>query len=183
MPPRVAALSLVLLVPLAVLACSDRDAEDGAGIRGRPTATPPAAAGSLVPWADIPIPLHPVQAAPATLVPSLATPATARTGDTIVYELVLRNTGSAPYRPRDCPVYAAWLHTPSAEPINIAGEPLTLNCEPAGAIPPGGEARFSMEFWIPPATPAGDWILSWGFASPTGTYGIQAHAGVRIAHP
>ncbi|MBA4179071.1 MAG: hypothetical protein C0506_00635 [Anaerolinea sp.] len=152
-----------------------------------PSAEPASAAtipaGGLVPWADIPLPGRPVPAAPPTLLPSLIAPASVPAGDDLVYEVMLTNSGDNPYRPSDCPVYVAWLRSPGAEPISIAGEPLTLNCAPALPIPPGGAARFAMELRVPRAAPPGTWELAWGFASPAGTYGAVASARVEVRAP
>lgn len=170
---------LVLTVCLVLAGCSDQDdaSRQPAPV---PSVSTSVAPGGLVPWAALPLPSHPVKTAPATLIPSLAAPGQVRAGDDLVFEVTLANRATTPYAPEDCPIYVAWLHTGSDEPVNIAGEPLTLNCVPALPIPPGGEGRFAMELRVPASTPGGPWLLSWGFASPTGTYGTVANVPVEV---
>jgi hypothetical protein len=173
-----AIVAMLLLAGGVALDCSPRDGVEPGASTSNPVAT--VGPDGVVPWADLPLPLHPIKAAPPWIVPSVSTLPAVRAGDTLEYQLSLRNEGGQDYAPTDCPVYVAWLQDESPDPANVAGEPLTLNCLPAGHIAPGATARFAMEFWIPQGTPPGHWQLVWGFASSSGTYGRLARSNVEV---
>lgn len=179
MTSRTLVLSVTVVGSLAVAGCSARE-ESRSTIIATATEIATVAPGAVVPWADLPLPLHPVKPAPATLKPSVAAPPEVRAGEVLSYQLTLQNDGPNPYQPADCPVYVAWLQDATDGPVNIAGEPLTLNCAPAGAIPAGGQARFEMQYWVPESTPAGRWDLVWAFAAYSGPYGAEARATVQV---
>ena len=173
------ALFILSLLCAANAACGSRDGESET-LAVRPTVVATVAVGDIVPWANLGLPGRPVKAAPDTLIAVIVAPGGVTAGEDLRYEVRLKNGGADAYHPADCPIYLAWLHTVAEEPLNIAGEPLALNCLPSLPIQPGEEARFAMEFPVPPSTPAGTWVVAWGWATPTDTYGTLAKATIEV---
>ena len=159
--------SLFIGCALVVAACGERAADSSPGLPPKPPA-PTLALGEIVPWADIPAPLETrTQPEIPPLETTLSGPSTVRAGETLRYELTMRNAADTTYRwPGDCPVFLAILRTAPPEPRNVAGTHQQLNCGPARDLPPGGEARFEMQLFVPREVPAGPWILALSFTQP-----------------
>ena len=162
------ALALVLIAGILLTSgCAGRE-EGSVRVEPARSPAPTLAAGEIVPWADIPAPLatSPQPAIPP-LTATLTAPTNARPGDELRYEVTLRNNADTTYQwLANCPVFLAILQTSPPEPRNVAGTHQQLNCGRARDLPPGGEARFEMRFFLPQAVPPGPWILTWSFVAP-----------------
>ena len=180
--PRVSSLICVAIGSALLLsACGRQAAESSTALPSKsPAAT--LAAGEIVPWADIPAPLETrTQPEIPPLETKLSAPSTVRAGETLRYQLTVRNGALTTYRwPSDCPVFLAILQTAPPEPRNNAGTHQQLNCRLARDLSPGDEARFELLLALPPEVPAGQWILALSFTQPGRSASPPATASVTI---
>ena len=108
----------------------------------------------------------------AGLLPTLVLPHSARAGDTLVYEVDLRNPTPHPIALEPCPGY-----------FEDAGDKLifltyALNCTPVGSIPAGQTVRFAMKLPLPADIPVGPVRIEWALRLP----GNIAESTVDITH-
>ena len=108
----------------------------------------------------------------AGLRPTLVLPRTARAGDTLMYEVDLRNTTTHAIGLEPCPGY-----------LEDAGDKLiflthALNCAPVGSISAGGTVRFAMQLPLPSALPMGAVQIRWALLLP----GDMAASTIDITH-
>ena len=106
------------------------------------------------------------------LIPTLVLPHSARAGDTLVYEVDLRNSTPHPIELEPCPGY-----------FEDAGDKLifltyALNCTPVGSIPAGRTVRFAMQLPLPADIPPGPVQIRWALRLP----GNVAESTVDITH-
>ena len=104
---------------------------------------------SAPPWAD--------------LVGHIEVPSVVVAGETLHYQLTLRNDGEQPVPLDPCPIYVERLWSGNT----VVGEPrYLLNCAAAAAIEPGASTTFEMVLAIPVDAPPGAAILLWGTDGP-----------------
>ncbi|MEP7216609.1 MAG: hypothetical protein ABI782_10190 [Anaerolineaceae bacterium] len=166
---------------LLLSACGQQAAESSPAVHSKsPAAT--LAAGEIVPWADIPAPLETrTQPDIPPLESTLFAPSTVRVGETLRYQLTVRNSAATTYRwPSGCPVFLAILQTAPPEPRNVAGNHQQLNCRLARDLSPGDEARFELLLLLPPEVPAGQWILALSFTQPGHSASPPATASLTV---
>ena len=94
------------------------------------------------------------------LIPTLVLPRTARAGETLFYEVDVRNPTPHPVRLEPCPGY-----------FEDAGSKLifltyALNCATVQSIPAGRTARYAMQLPLPSDIPAGPVQIRWGLRLP-----------------
>jgi hypothetical protein len=82
-------------------------------------------------------------------------PAMVRRGSTLAYQVTLTNRDIGSYRLDPCPDYNQFLGRKDV----VAS--YQLNCQPVGAIAPGGRVTFQMQLAIPASTATGPTRLSW----------------------
>jgi hypothetical protein len=83
-------------------------------------------------------------------------PASVRRGSTLAYQVTLTNRDHGSYRLDPCPDYNEFLGRKDV----VASH--QLNCQPVGAIAPGGRVTFQMQLAIPATTMTGPNRLIWG---------------------
>lgn len=104
-----------------------------------------------------PQPVYPL----AALVAKLVLPQTARAGQTLDYEVDLRNPTTHSIGLEPCPEYVEAANSPT--PVKNA---YALNCTPVATLAAGQTGRFAMRLPISADLPAGPLQIRWGLATP-----------------
>jgi len=168
--------AVLVLRPSGVPRSASAPSSSAASRSSVDAAEPIATAGStlapgVVAWIDAtPAPSPPPSEAPepspptwADLVGHVEVPSVVVAGETLHYQVTLRNDGDQPVPLDPCPIYVERLwggNTTVAEPRYL------LNCAAASPIQPGGSTTFEMVLDIPVNAPPGPGVLLWGTDGP-----------------